>query len=366
MRTRLDDGLAMLRRAAEQLPQRFIGWTFDRLYVDAKRYGCYNQQPYLSEHATTIDRSTGFDWTLYQVMLSDTARVAPYQHDLDRTVHGRTVLEIGPGPTAVLTRLAIEAGATKIISVEGSPWVAESASRHLRQHGIGADRAKVVTKFSDDLVAADCDGVQHFDVLLLETYHAIASQERVIETIATLRAHGFTFEQVISRGFTTYVAPARPPQATAMTMIERVLMRWPSRAEEAAAAMRSRPSSLHGDVPRIQALRLAGAQVWQSCDFETAAPATTAEKLIFNVDDLDDYAGLLFWNEFWFHDGEVLDTLTTPTCWGVFYVPLPIDVATGSGAGPLTLSTTIARPDQPSVVTLQASAADRTSASVRL
>lgn len=364
MRTRLGDGLATVRRSVGQLPQRLTGWYFDRVYVDAKRYGCYNQQPYLSEHTTAIDRSTAFDWTLYQVMLSDTARIAPYQHDIERTVPGRTVLEIGPGPTAVLTRLALDAGASKIISVEGSPWVAESATRRLRRAGAGPDRAKVIKKFSDDLDAVDTDGITHFDVLLLEAYHAIASQERVIETIATLRAHGFTFDQVISRGFTTHVAPARAPRAGAMTMIERLQMRWPAGVEAAAAAMRSRSSSLHGDVGVIESLRLADAQVWQDCDFERQDPARTTSELIFDVAELADYAGLLFWNEFWFHDGGVLDTLKTPTCWGVFYVPLPIDEAAGSG--PLTLATEMIDPDQPSVVTLRASADERTSAPLQL
>lgn len=361
----LSESVDTVLRGVRQPPQRFLGWLFDRVWVEGGRYGCYNQQPYLTEYATARERRTGFDWTLYQVMLSDHARIAPYRRDIEATVPGRTVLEIGPGPAAVLTRIAVEAGAKKIIAVDGNPWAAEAAARRLRRDGVPESRAKVVAAYSDDLTQEHTDGLRHFDVLILETYHAIASQEQVIETIASLRALGFSFDKVISRGFTTYVAPARAPRPRDMTAVERALMRWPARADAAAAAMRSHSSSLHGDVPLISSLLLAEPQTWQRCDLENGEPATTATELVFELTDAGTYGGLLFWNDFWFH-GEMLNTLDTPTCWGVFFVPLPIALPAGTETTTLRLATEEIRPQEPSALRLRASVGDRTSPAVAL
>lgn len=365
MPRRPDETLAAVGRGLRRPVARFLGWLFVRVWVEGGRYGCFNQQPYLHDHPTPRARSTGFEWALYQVMLSDRARVEPYRRDIEASVRGRTVLEVGPGPTAVLTRIAARAGAARIVSVEANRWVAASAARHLRRHGIPESRVAVVTAYSDDLTPEHTGGVRHFDVLLVESYHAIASQERVVETIDTLRAHGFTFDQVISRGFTTWVAPARAPRPHDMTAVERVLMRWPAARRPAARAMRSRASSLHGDVGVIESLRLAPGQEWQACDVEAAGPATTAGRLSFEVERLDEYAGWLFWNHFRFH-GETLDTLATPTCWGVYFVPLPIALPVGTGAGAVRLTTEQLRAQEPSALRLTAEAAGRSSRTVAL
>ncbi len=358
-------GVTALRRGT-RAPQRFLGWLFDRIWVRGGRYGCYNQQPYLAQYGTARARSTGFDWTLFQVMLSDRARIEAYRRDIEASVSGRSVLEVGPGPAAVLTRLALDAGAARVISIEGNPWVAEAASTRLRRSGFPDSRATVVAAFSDDIGPEHTDDVTHFDVLLLESYHAIASQERVVETVANLRAHGFTFDRVISKGFTTYVAPARAPRSRDLSIIERALMGWPTDPDAADDAMRSLPSSLHGDVSVIESLCLAPGQVWQSCDLESGDPASTNGTLEFEVEAPGEYTGLAFWNTFHFHDDQILDTLATPTSWGVFFVPLPLETRVISGPARLTLSTRGLRPDAPSAVTLRMSADGRRSAEVSL
>ena len=115
----------------------------------------------------------------------------------------------------------------------------------------------MLTRHSDDLEAAELAGRRHFDVLVVESYHAIASQEGVVETLTRLREKGWTFTEVISRGFSTYVAPSAAPVSAPMTAIERLAMGWPARSRRADAAMEERTSSMHGDMTRIASCRLA-------------------------------------------------------------------------------------------------------------
>ena len=124
-----------------QSGQRLIGRLFDALYVAGGRYAVYDQSRYVEAHRTPEKRATGFDWTLYQVMVSDQARVGAYRKDIEARVAGRTVLEVGPGPHAALTIIAAEAGAASILSIEANGWAAEEARRRVRRFG---DRVRIV------------------------------------------------------------------------------------------------------------------------------------------------------------------------------------------------------------------------------
>jgi hypothetical protein len=361
--------VAGVRRCAHPL-QRGLGWFFGRVYVRGGRYACYDQSRYLTRHPTPAQRAVGFDWSLYQVMLDDRERVRAYRRDIEATVRGRTVLEIGPGPTAVFTRIAAESGAALVVAVEANAWVAGEARRRVRRFG---SRVDVLARHTDDLDPAEVAGRRHFDVLVVESYHAIAGQEGVVETLQRLRDRGFTFGEVISRGFSTYVAPSAAPVSGPMTAVERVAMGWPASRRTADTAMARRPSSLHGDMARIASRRLAPAQLWQQSDFETGAGLMTAASLTFDVDRAGDYAGLQFSNRLHFHH-EVLDTSTTPTSWGVFFVPLPI-VHPTAGQGRrsfpgrpavLTLSTRLPDPGGSATVELRVELAGRRSAPRRL
>src|SRR5215217_4065739 len=120
------------------------------------------------------ERRTGFDWLLFQLMLSDQARFGAYRRDIVATVPGKRVLEIGPGPAAVLSRLCLDAGAASVISVEGDPWVSKHAERRLLRERQHAGRWRIVPALSTDLEDEDVDGDPQFDVLVLEVYDTIA------------------------------------------------------------------------------------------------------------------------------------------------------------------------------------------------
>lgn len=341
--------------------QRAIGRLFDRVYVNGDRYCCVDQTPYVDEHSTPDQRAVGFDWALYQVMIDDEARVEAYRRDIEALVPGRTVLEIGPGPAALLTRIAAEAGAAEIVSLEANEWASGEARRRTSQY---RDRVRLVTRHSDDVVIEDTGGRTHFDVLLLECYHAIGSQERVVETVNALRRRGFSFDTVISRGFRTVVAPAAAPVSGPMSSVERLLLGWPMNRAKADAAMVRRFSSLHGDMDLISSRCLAPARCWQSADLQDATEVDTAQTLTFELRRAQDYAGLQFSNVFDFHTGE-LDTGATPTHWGAYFVPLPV-AHDRVGPATLTLTTRCLDPARPSLVELHVELAGVDSEPLRL
>lgn len=59
-----------------------------------------------------------YDELLYHSMYSDTERNQRYRNAFAKKLSGKTVVEIGPGPQAVLARLCLEAGAEKVYAIE--------------------------------------------------------------------------------------------------------------------------------------------------------------------------------------------------------------------------------------------------------
>lgn len=342
--------------------ERAAGVWFSRRYVEGGRYSCYNQAADEKRRATAAERRTGFDWLLFQIMLSDRPRLNAYGRDIVATVPGKRVMEVGPGPTAVLSRLCLDAGAESVVSVEGDPWVAEQAERRMLRERRHTARWRVVPKLSTDLTAEDVGGDPRFGVLVLEVYDTVACQEHVVETVADLRRRGFSFDAVISRGFETWAGPAAAPPAKPLTRAERLLLGWGAGSDARVKRhLRRQRSVLHGDLDLIKSLRLAPPQAWQTADFETAGPAHTEPAPTFELADPHRYGGFLLHNRFFFHN-DILDTSATSTHWGVYFVPLPLPPDAVSDTGRVTLRTTVADPARPSSFTLQAEAAGITSA----
>jgi amino acid adenylation domain-containing protein/non-ribosomal peptide synthase protein (TIGR01720 family) len=84
-----------------------------------------------------------YDDLAYGAMAGDEQRNAAYRAAFARHLPGRTVLEIGPGAEAILTRMAVEAGARKVYAVEISPRVAEKARARIARAGM-ADRVDII------------------------------------------------------------------------------------------------------------------------------------------------------------------------------------------------------------------------------
>jgi hypothetical protein len=335
--------------------QRAVGKFFSTVYMNGGRFACFNQTGEETRRPDASARRTGFDWLLFQVMLEDKPRLAAYRRDIERSVRGARVLEIGPGPKAVLSAMCLDSGVSSLISVEGDPWVASQAASRLKRRGIDK-RWTLIPKLSTKLSPADVGNDTAFDVLVCEIYDSIACREQVAETIADLKARGFSFGSIISRGFETWVAPCKAPPSAKMSRVERLALGWGWRdAASTQLLMNTHPSTMHGDHPLISSLCLTSGQRWQHSDFETDGSVFTAPSLEFSVTDPAAQTGFLFWNRFLFHDGESLNTLSSPTNWGVTYVPLKVDL---TAARPeLELITSVPDAARPSAFSLRARSA---------
>jgi amino acid adenylation domain-containing protein/non-ribosomal peptide synthase protein (TIGR01720 family) len=112
-----------------------------------------------------------YDDVVYRAMARDETRNRSYRAALARKVAGKTVLEIGPGPEAVLSRMCVEVGARKVYAVEISAETAERARAFVASLGL-SDRIEIL---HGDVV--DLELPEKADVCVSEIVGSIGGSE---------------------------------------------------------------------------------------------------------------------------------------------------------------------------------------------
>jgi len=77
-----------------------------------------------------------YDALLYNLLANDLPRNRRYQAAIERTAPGRVVVEIGTGATAILSRLCIEAGASKVYAIERGEEAFQQARALIEKLGL--------------------------------------------------------------------------------------------------------------------------------------------------------------------------------------------------------------------------------------
>ena len=124
-----------------------------------------------------------YDDTVYGAMAGDQSRNKRYLEGFQRHLPDKTVLEVGPGPYAILSRLAVQAGAKHVTAVEINPVVADRARKAVADHGL-EDKITILT---GDASTLDLDAT--FDWCISEIVGGIGGSEGAADIINNVRHH---------------------------------------------------------------------------------------------------------------------------------------------------------------------------------
>jgi amino acid adenylation domain-containing protein len=124
-----------------------------------------------------------YDDTVYGAMAGDRGRNKRYLEGFRRYLPGKTVLEVGPGPYAILSRLAIEAGAAHVTAVEINPQIADRARATVAEYGLSDN----ITILTGD--AATMEVSTTFDWCISEIVGGIGGSEGAAAIINGARHH---------------------------------------------------------------------------------------------------------------------------------------------------------------------------------
>ncbi|MGH1540692.1 MAG: amino acid adenylation domain-containing protein [Arenicella sp.] len=147
-----------------------------------------------------------YDDVLYQSMATHQSRNDYYMQAFRRYLPGQSVVEIGPGPEAVLARMCIEAGATKVYCIEYLQETYDKAQAKVESLGL-SDRIILIHGN-----AMDTDLPEKVDWCVSEIVGSIGGSEGAMHIIDSARRFLHQPENMLPRRSVTRIAAVSLPE----------------------------------------------------------------------------------------------------------------------------------------------------------
>ncbi|WP_437283007.1 amino acid adenylation domain-containing protein [Sorangium sp. So ce375] len=285
----------------EESSARLVAWTI------AKRdYPGPQWWPSIAEYLV-------YDELAYHAMSSDERRNESYRKALAGTVRDRVVLEVGPGPEAILSRLCVEAGARKVYAVELLRDTFEEASAHVRGLGL----ADVIEVIHADATAVELP--EQAEVCVSEIVGAIGGCEGAAMIMNGVRRLLSPGARMVPERSVTLFAPVELPAAL---LAELAFDALPARYVERIFAEIGYPFDLRLSVRGLDYSHvLAAPRVFEELDFRAPVNPERHGAEEFEVQREGTLHGFLVWLTLDCGAGPVLDTLKHEHCWLPVFFP---------------------------------------------
>jgi amino acid adenylation domain-containing protein len=255
-----------------------------------------------------------YDEALYDIMNGDETRNACFLNAFRRTARGEVVLDVGTGNSAILARLAVEAGARKVYAVEILEEPARQAEALVKRLGL---QDKIVVLHGD---ATKVALPERIDIMVAEVIGLIGDADGLERLIALCRPRLKPGGRVIPGRVETRIAAASLPEE---------FLNRPVFGAEAAPYVKGifRAVGYRFDLR----LALAGATpahfasttgVFETCDLAAARPAATERSFTLTVNRAAPIDGFLLWLSIQLTEQDVLDGMADHISWLPVYLPV--------------------------------------------
>lgn len=254
-----------------------------------------------------------YDDVVYQAMAGDRGRNARYREGFERHLPGQVVLEVGPGPYAILARMAIEAGARHVYAVEINPEIAERARAAVADAGL-QDRITVLT---GDATTVDLP--KPADWCISEIVGGIGGSEGAAAILNAVRTKLRRPENMLPRSSVTRIAAVDLPLAQIDPGFSPVAAEYVRRIFEQTG----RPFDLRLCLRRFDRDRLlSGSDVFESLDFTRDMALEGSHDVTLTVLRDGKMSGFVLWLTLDVGANRRIDVLGDTSSWLPVYVPL--------------------------------------------
>ncbi|MEM6455477.1 MAG: amino acid adenylation domain-containing protein, partial [Acidobacteriota bacterium] len=265
-----------------------------------------------------------YDDVLYGSMAGDTHRNDRYREAFGRHVAGKRVVEIGPGAELVLTRLALEAGATHVTAIELLPATYARAQAKIAQLGL---EDRITLRLGDArTIALD----EPADVCISEIVGSIGGSEGAAPIInAARRLVKDPAAMLPQRSVTRCAAIGLDDADDAFFTLEPIAAHYVARIFAQVGRSFDLRMCLKG-VTRDDLLSTDG--VFEDLDYTREIPYAAEHAVELTMTRAGALSGLLVWLTLDVDDQAHLDTLGEDASWLPIYLPLfdaPVAVAPG-------------------------------------
>jgi amino acid adenylation domain-containing protein/non-ribosomal peptide synthase protein (TIGR01720 family) len=264
-----------------------------------------------------------YDELLYYAMTNDHQRNRAYQVAINRFVPGKTVLDIGTGPDALLARFCVEAGAAKVYALERQPGAYNRAKQLLEGTGLN-DR---ITLIHGDSACVDLP--EQVDVCVSEIIGTIGSSEGVVPILNNARR--FLKPQGImipERCVTRIAAVSLPEELVAHPRLNDL----PKHYVEKIFASFGHPFDLRMCLKNISAPNLVSdSAIFEQLKFDDYVAEAGSSEIQLTIKKTSTLHGFLLWINLYPVEGELIDSLSGYYSWLPVFLPVLYSVEVVEG-----------------------------------
>jgi amino acid adenylation domain-containing protein/non-ribosomal peptide synthase protein (TIGR01720 family) len=265
-----------------------------------------------------------YDELMYYAMTHDELRNRSYQVAIDRLVKGKTVLDIGTGGDAILSRFCLEAGAKRVYAIELQADAIERARQTVARLGL-TDRITFIQGASTTLELPE-----QVDVCVSELLGMIGSSEGVAPILNDARRFLKNGGVMIPRRCATRIAAVHLPEALAETPEFNELT---GRYTEEIFRKVGRPFDVRVCIKNFPSSNLlSDSAVFEDMDFRGYVEPEYRTDITLRITSSGRLDGFLLWLNLYTVEDELIDSLHGRHNWLPVFFPVfypGVDVSRG-------------------------------------
>lgn len=257
-----------------------------------------------------------YDDVLYRSMWTDEVRNACYRRAFERHLSGKTLVEIGPGPKAVLSRMALDAGAAKIWAIELLEETYLKAKKTVEELGL---KDRIIVLHGDARTAVLPEKV---DACISEIIGAIGGNEGARKIIDSARRFLKDPTQMLPQRAVTRLAAVNLEPGAYDLGFSPIAAHYVDRIFDQNGGAFDLRLCLK-NISRKELVSTSSAL--EDLDFTRPMPDDTVHEIALDFEKDGFFTGLLAWLELHVDAKDRLDILDSPGSWLPIYLPASIE-----------------------------------------
>ena len=277
-----------------------------------------------AEFWPSVGEYFAYDALLYNVMSGDRVRMRAYRAAIERSVRGRTVVDVGTGADLALARACLEAGASRVYAIEMDAAAFAAAQRFAEELAAGE---KLVLLQGD---SRSIELPERVGVCVSELIGTIGSSEGVIEILNDARRFLLSGGEMIPFRCVTQIAAVSLPDGL---RDDPRFAEMPSHYAERIYARVGRRFDLRVCVKNLPSAALVSdSGIFEELRFGQAIAAEDSLEIRLTISGGCRIDGFLLWVTLQPGPEQMIDVLTSDSSWLPLFLPVfspPIDVEAG-------------------------------------
>ncbi len=254
-----------------------------------------------------------YDYFAYRAMFTHFERNDLYRKALEKSVVNKTVLDIGPGPEAILSRLCLEAGAKHVYAVEILEETYSQAKQYLELAGL-TDR---ITLIRGDIMEVELP--EKADCCVSEIVGSIAGSEGSAVLIESARRLLKNPVNMIPVRSITRIAAATLDESQFDYGFSGLAYQYAERILNDFGKDFQYRISVKNVTDEIV---ISSRDVFEDLDYQNGSPFELEHDIILNINKKSTFNGLLVWMDLFVDHDLSLDILDDPASWLPVYFPV--------------------------------------------